>query len=235
MDLVKRLGQLETVAREQQRPADVASDEIVARIELRGEFLVRPGLQLRAVVGRQRRPPKFRMDLLDQEKLDAFDRDFEGHGLPEIKRTERLLVLPDAPEGVAQIPQVLAAAPLCGGPLARIDGDLVEPADFRVAVRRALLHLLGERMHQRLQRAGIILKARHQLIAARDHRDNDVLGVALDRDVVGVEDVAMHVDDPIDGRHPWRLRQCGLRNCGAAGCERGTACYEIPSAHGRPL
>lgn len=174
------------------------------------------------------------MNLLDEEKLDAFDRDFERHGLAEIERTERLLVLPDAAEGAAQVPQVFAAAPLRGRLPARIDRDLIEPAYFRAAVRRALPHLLGERVHQRLQRAGIVLEARHQLIAARHHRHDDVLGVSFDRNVVGVEDMAVHVDDPLDGWHPCRLRQGCFRHRSRAGREHRTTGYEIPSAHGCP-
>ena len=108
--------------------------------------------------------------------------------------------------------------------------------DFLLLARRSGLDLDRHRAHQRLQRARILLEARDELVALGGLRKNDLAREPLDRDVGGVEDVAVRVDHAIDLRR--RRGRFGLgreRKRGRAGGQCRRPRDEITTMHDAPL
>jgi hypothetical protein len=79
-------------------------------------------------------------------------------------------------------------------------------------VRSGTLHLNGDCVDQRLEGTRIVREPGDKFAALRRSRHHNFLREALDRQIGGIEDVAVRVDDAIDSRRGGlRPARCGER------------------------
>jgi hypothetical protein len=114
-----------------------------------------------------------------------------------------------------------------------ISFKLIDRIDFSLHVRGGALHLNRNRVHQRFERSRIVREPGDEIARLRRSRNHNFPRKTLYRQIGGIEDVAVRVDDAVDPRRR-RLRQAQCRECGFAGRQCDTACDKLTSPHCLP-
>src|SRR6516162_726543 len=78
-----------------------------------------------------------------------------------------------------------------------ISFKLVDLVDFGLHVRGGALHLNRDCVHQRFERSWIVREPGDEFARLRRSRNHNLPGEALDRQIGGIKDVAMRVDDTV--------------------------------------
>ena len=90
--------------------------------------------------------------------------------------------------------------------------ELIDRSDFRLHIRRGTLHLNGNRVHQSFESTGIVCKPGDEFVGLHRLWHQNSSCEAFDRQIGGIENVAVHIDDVIDPRRgrlrpgQWRQR-----------------------------
>src|SRR5262245_8923685 len=114
-----------------------------------------------------------------------------------------------------------------------ISFKLVDLVDFGLHVRGGALHLNRDRVHQRFERSWIVREPGDEFARLRRSRNHNLPGETLDRQIGGIKDVAMRVDDTVDPRR-YRLRPGRCWERGFAGRQRDGACDKFTPTHCLP-
>jgi hypothetical protein len=163
------------------------------------------------------------------------ERDFKRDAFSQRQRaiTKNIPAEPDEPK---RTPQVLAVPVLAPGTRRLspwISFKLIDRVDFSLHVGGCALHLNRNRVHQRFERSRIVREPGDEIARLRRSRNHDFPRKTLDRQIGGIEDVTVRVDDAVDpGRR--RLRQARCRQCGFTGHQCDTACDKVTSPHRLP-
>src|SRR6266540_4214598 len=99
-----------------------------------------------------------------------------------------------------KMPAILLLAPGIRRLLLGLALEFIDRTDLRLHVRSGTLHLNGDCVDQRLEGTRIVRKTGDKFAALHRSRHHNFLGEALDRQIGGIEDVAVRVDDAIDSR-----------------------------------
>src|SRR5215475_13127266 len=115
----------------------------------------------------------------------------------------------------------------------RIPFKLVDRVDLGLHVGGGALHLNRDRMHQRFERSRIIREPGDELARLRRSWNHNFPREPLNRQIGGIEDVAMRVDDAVDPRRHG-LRPGRYWERGFASRQRDATCDKFTPTHGLP-
>jgi hypothetical protein len=113
----------------------------------------------------------------------------------------------------------------------QIPFKLLDHLDFSLAVGGPTLHLNGDSVHQCLEGTRIFREASDEFVALYGSGNHDLPCKALDRQIGGVEDMAVRVDDAIDTRRRRGLGQRPCWECKLGRCQRRTTGDKFTSTH----